>query len=532
MLEFLKKVKEKTSPEGFMPSFTSATLTVASALLLTISFPDFNLAPLAWFAAVPFLVSIWQERAAVGKTFVLGWLFGTLFFFGTCWWLTFAPITYAGVSWLLSYFFLFLGTLAAGFFFAVFGVLVSKAMKHMGHAGIFASVFIWPATEFLRYWITGNNWNALGYSQAFAPGIVRLASYGGVYLITMAVVLWNSLIAFGVVRVMEKGKPGTRSMLASAAGLAVLAGILFVFSKIEHPEPDLKKTVRVVVVQPDVPMSGMTSEKYKVLLSRHFQLAEAALGESAPKTEPGMSSLVVFPESPMLFQYGGDEELRRTFSNFTSRNKTSLLFNSAEEDPSGVFLNSAVMIGQSGEKTAQYDKIFLLPFGEFVPLPDSLARLLPAFVGSFKHGSKYEVLPVGDAKAGVMICFESHFGAHTAEYARRGADFIIEMTNDGYLGRTPVLRQHLANSIMRAAEIRRPVIRATNVGVTAYITENGEVKDEAEVYAYNSRSWFVAQSDGSLTLYARFGDWLAWLCSFFTLAVIFVSLRRGREARA
>lgn len=532
MLDSFKKAKQTISPGGYLPSFWSATLTVVSALFLTCSFPDFNLAPLAWFAAVPFFIALWQERSAIGKGFVLGWLFGTFFFFGTCWWLTFAPITYAGVSWAVSYFFLFVVTLAAGFFFGIFGAVLAAALDRFGAAAVFAAVFVWPATEFLRYWVTGNNWNAIGYSQSFAPGIVRLASFGGVYLISAVIVLWNTLIAFGVMLVLGRGKSAIKHASLAGLGLALLAGGLFAFSKMSLPAKQSGLAARIVVVQPDVPMSGMTSERYKILLARHFQLAETALGESASKTPAGTPTLIVFPESPMLFQYGGDEELRRTFSSFTSRNRTSLLFNSAEEDPSGIFLNSAVMIDQAGEKQAQYDKIYLLPFGEFMPLPDSLARLLPAFVGSFKHGTKYEMLNIGDAKAGVMICFESHFGAHTAEYVRRGADFIVEMTNDGYLGRTPVLRQHLANSIMRAAETHRPVIRATNVGVTAYITEDGEVRDESEVYTHNSRAWTIGRSDGQLTFYVRYGDWLAWLCSVFTLAVIFVSLRRGREARA
>jgi apolipoprotein N-acyltransferase len=106
------------------------------------------------------------------------------------------------------------------------------------------------------------------------------------------------------------------------------------------------------------------------------------------------------------------------------------------------------------------------------------------------------------------------------------------MTNDGYLGRTPVLRQHLANSVVRAAETRRPVIRATNVGVTAYIDELGEVVEEAPVYTGLTRSWLVPRSDGTRTLYVRFGDWFAWLCSLLTLAVSSVSFARSRVARA
>ena len=125
-----------------------------------------------------------------------------------------------------------------------------------------------------------------------------------------------------------------------------------------------------------------------------------------------------------------------------------------------------------------------------------------------------------------MICFESHFGQLSREYVRNGADVIIEMTNDGYLGPTPVLRQHLANAVFRAVETNRPVLRVTNVGITAYIDERGEVLDAAQPYTEDTRVWSIARSDGSQTFYVRYGDWFAWLCTFVTLMMAALSFRR------
>ena len=168
--------------------------------------------------------------------------------------------------------------------------------------------------------------------------------------------------------------------------------------------------------------------------------------------------------------------------------------------------------------------IYLLPFGEAVPVP--FESIVPAFVGSFSYGKEYDLFPVGNAKAGVMICFESHFGQLSREYVRNGADVIIEMTNDGYLGPTPVLRQHLANAVFRAVETNRPVLRVTNVGITAYIDERGEVLDAAQPYTEDTRVWSIARSDGSRTFYLRYGDWFAWLCTFVTLMMAALSFRR------
>jgi apolipoprotein N-acyltransferase len=128
-----------------------------------------------------------------------------------------------------------------------------------------------------------------------------------------------------------------------------------------------------------------------------------------------------------------------------------------------------------------------------------------------------------------MICFESHFGVAFARIRARGADVLIEMTNDGYLGDTPVLRQHLANAVFRAVETNRPVLRVTNVGITAYINERGEVLDAADSYTEATRVWTVAKSDGKQTFYVKYGDWFAWLCSLVSLALLFLEKFCGKR---
>jgi apolipoprotein N-acyltransferase len=226
----------------------------------------------------------------------------------------------------------------------------------------------------------------------------------------------------------------------------------------------------------------------------------------------------------MNFAYEEDEEFRNFVHAFALKNDVSVLFNSAEPDaPNNKYFNSAVLVGPDGKEIAQYDKIYLVPFGESVPAP--LQSIVPAFVGSFSYGDEYDLLPLGNAKAGVMICFESHFGELSREYVRNGADVLIEMTNDGYLGPTPVLRQHLANAVFRAVETNRPVLRVTNVGVTAYINERGQVLDAAESYTEATRVWSVAKSDGSQTFYVKYGDWFAWLCSIVTIVLLAFALK-------
>ncbi len=128
-----------------------------------------------------------------------------------------------------------------------------------------------------------------------------------------------------------------------------------------------------------------------------------------------------------------------------------------------------------------------------------------------------------------MICYESHFASLSREFVKRGADVLIEMTNDGYLGNTPVLRQHLASAVFRAVETNRPVLRVTNVGVTAYVNERGEVLDVAQPYTEDTRVWTVSKSDGKQTVYVRYGEWFAWLCSLMSLVLLSICFWKRRN---
>jgi apolipoprotein N-acyltransferase len=156
-------------------------------------------------------------------------------------------------------------------------------------------------------------------------------------------------------------------------------------------------------------------------------------------------------------------------------------------------------------------KFYLLPFGEAVPFP--LEGILPGFVGNFSYGKEYDLLPVGDAKAGVMICFESHFGQLSREYVRNGADVIIEMTNDGLSRPDAVLRQHLGKCRFPCGRERTGrYLRVTNVGITAYINERGQVLDAAEPYTERPASGRSQNPTARKTFYVKYGDWFAWLC--------------------
>ncbi len=517
-----------------IPGWQNVLLALAAAGLLILSFPDFEYWFLAWFALVPLMWAVERQSHRVSACFTLGWIFGTTFFFGTGWWLTYAPIHYAAMPWPLAYFLIFIVCLICGLFPAVFTTLLSIFIRRFGSWAFLAAPFVWVFSEFLRYWVTGNNWNAVGYSQAFSPnvsfvdwvgfGTRSMAAYGGVMLDSFVVILVNA--ALYVLVLVRNWKVAI--CLVLMVGFTAVAGFLTLalvkVRRVELTHPDDRP--HIVSIQPNIPMAGLDYRQLQQLRQHQIDAAEAEIkklivGDFQPPTT------VVLPESPMNFMYTDDREFQQFIGDFARRNNVSVLFNSAEPDKGTTkYFNSAVMVGPDGREVAEYDKIYLLPFGEAVP--QFLEGIVPGFVGNFAYGREYDLLPVGDAKAGVMICFESHFGQLSREYVRNGADVIIEMTNDGYLGPTPVLRQHLANAVFRAVETNRPVLRVTNVGITAYITENGQVIDPAPTYTEATRVWSVSKSDGSQTFYVKYGDWFAWLCTAVTVILIVFSFRKRR----
>ncbi len=566
------------------PSWQNTLLALVASVLLILAFPDFEYWFLAWFALVPLMWAIERETrlqkparskgisrgigSPVTRSFVLGWMFGTTFFFGTCWWLAYAPIHYAAIPSPIAYILIFIPCVISGIFPGIFASILALLLRRFGSGAFLAAPFVWVFTEFARYWLTGNNWNAIGYSQVFSgANLVSIGSIGGVLLVSFFVVIpscilgaivfgWDSILAnpnlayalrfiYSVntdpnfwarnvnVRVQnEWTEPANQSVafyyllviliILSAAGCMYLLFRPIGTGNIGHPD----RQSQIVALQPNVPMAGLDSKKWEQFRQRQIDAAEAELRKLT--TDNRQPTTVILPESPMNFMYNDDREFQQFVRDFTARNNVSLLFNSAEPDPTnGKYFNSAVMVGPEGREVSQYDKIYLLPFGEAVP--SFLEGIVPGFVGNFAYGREYDLLPLGDAKAGVMICFESHFGQLSREYVRNGADAIIEMTNDGYLGPTPVLRQHLANAVFRAVETNRPVLRVTNVGITAYINERGQVHDPLPPYSEGTRVWSVSKSDGSQTFYVKYGDWFAWLCTIVTISLIGFSLRRRRE---
>ncbi|MGH9906429.1 MAG: apolipoprotein N-acyltransferase, partial [Pyrinomonadaceae bacterium] len=252
------------------------------------------------------------------------------------------------------------------------------------------------------------------------------------------------------------------------------------------------------------------------LIERHISMSQAALSNLP---DDGIRRLVIWPESPMNFAYGSDPKLKDLLLSFATENRTAVLLNSQEVAPNNGIYNSAVLINEQGSLIAQYDKIRLMPFGEYVPLPRWVpgTSLIGAIVGDFTPGTKYTVMELGPVRAGVFICIESAYPSIAGNFTRAGAEVMINISNDGYLGPTAVMRQHLANVVFRAVENGRPILRVTNTGISAYITSTGEIKDATGGFQTAVRTWTVRHGENEHTFYSKRGDLFVGLTAALSL---------------
>jgi apolipoprotein N-acyltransferase len=197
--------------------------------------------------------------------------------------------------------------------------------------------------------------------------------------------------------------------------------------------------------------------------------------------------------------------------------------------------NSAILVNEEGEMSARYDKIRLMPFGEYVPLPQWLpgASSVRGLVGEFKPGNSFTLMPLGAFRVGVFICIEAAHPSIARTFTHEGADVLINISNDGYLGPTAVMRQHLSNAIFRAVENDRDVVRVTNTGITALHQLNGWPETRPTAFSLRFDVDDQQKEYGS-NFYTRHGDVFVYGCALISLGIISASFMRRRmvsEAR-
>jgi apolipoprotein N-acyltransferase len=420
---------------------------------------------------------------------LLRWLDHTFLYFSAIPW----PITWLPITALAAY---------CGLYVALTAAAVSWLRVRIGPGLALALVPpLWIGGEWLRGWLMdGFPWGLLGYSQHSVLPVIQLAELTGVYGVSFLIVAVNCAIAAVVGLGWRAAAPG-----AALAAVALAGSLAFGWHALAGQRAAGSREVRVGLIQPSIEQTL----KWDPAQHAHILDTYEALTREAARSKP---AVVLWPETATTIFLRGDQALLERLVRLASAVDAPLLVGSIDRQdrPDGTFLNSAFLLSGQGI-TSKYDKIHLVPFGEYVPLGwlIGFVRSWAEFISDFGVGEAHTVFRLPEASFGTVICYEVIFPELFREFVTRGADFMVNITNDAWFGRTSGPWQHLGMLPLRAVEHRVAIARAANTGISALVEPSGRVARSLGLFERGVLDGAVRLRSGS-TLYTRWGDWLVY----------------------
>jgi apolipoprotein N-acyltransferase len=530
-----------------------------SAGLQIVIFPLPNFYWFSWVAVAPLLVAILRARtpetlqldgqarllpATPWQGFVLGYLCGILWFAGTCYWIFDTMHRYGGLPIPAAALALILFCMYVGLYHGMFGLLLalvagsgSKLVASKPVASgpsirrsLVAAPFLWVAVELARTRITAFPWELLGYSQTGNFVLTRVATLVGVYGLSFEILLVNSVFAAAVLAAKQQKQQRKRLLAAGCAAAIVLQAGQWL------APPPVGADHTALLVQPNIPIleGGMWTKEYFQDTLR--DLTAKSLHPAGEKTDQHFD-LIVWPESPAPF-YTNDLMFRDAVSALAGQSGTWVVAGAIGITPAihsggenSQIFNSAALVNPQGEWVGRYDKVHLVPFGEYLPFPQvfAFAGGLTKEVGEFQRGASRAPLDAGGERFGMFICYESIFPDEVRQGPLQGAQFLLNVSNDGWYGDSGAWKQHLQQTQMRAIENERWLLAGTNTGMTASIDPNGRIVAATPRKVRTALAVTYALISGT-TFYTRHGDWFAYLCAIISAgALIARFVLPGRE---
>jgi apolipoprotein N-acyltransferase len=504
-----------------------AALAALSGALLALSFPKFGHGVVAWVALAPLLIALSRSGGGL-RAFRLGYITGAVASLGIVYWTALVVVQYGGLSLPVGIAVMTLLCLALALFPSLFAWLVGTWVRAVGPAALLLAPLAWVTTEILRaHTLLRFAWCLLGYSQYQNLAVVQVARFGAVYAVSFLVASVSAALAYMAVERRPKAR--------RTAGLAV-AGLLaaawgYGAWLLRQPEPE-RGRLRVGLVQASI----LQDDKWDPAkawenVEHHLELSRAAADQGA--------RLVVWPESSAPFYFDHTEDFAALVRALVGEKRIFLLFGNDDREgrrgaESARYWVGAKLVDPEGSVRMRYHKVRLVPFGEYVPLQPLLtlggryAAKLVQQVADFTPGTEAVVGEVDGYRVGATICYEAIFPDFVRQFRTRGADLLVNVTNDGWYGRTSAPYQHLAMARFRAVENGRYLVRAANTGISAVVDSRGRLRARTELFQRTHLVWDVPLVTGT-TFYARHGDVFAWACFGASVALTGSVLARRRK---
>lgn len=499
-------------------------LAALSGLALVFAFQPFGLGFLAWAGFVPLFIAL--EGAGMKRGFILGFASGFVFFLGTVYWVIHSMYYYGGVPFGIGILVMLGLVIYMSVYIALFGIAFSILQKLPGIARLVAVPSAWVALEYLRgHLFTGFPWVLAGYSQASYIPVIQIADTTGVWGISFAIILFNTALFLFARHLMEPDSH--RPLKELVIGLALLTSIVgYGFMKInlaDKASGELK-SLKVAVAQGNIEQSLKWDEAFRLTTIDIYK------GLSLKGATEG-ARLIIWPETAVPFFLGVSKDEDSLIEGIARDTKSYILTGSPYARLNSGTLehfNSAYLLSPESGITGRYDKVHLVPFGEYVPFKKYLPfiKKLTAGVGDFSSGKgPYPLYFEGEA-IGTLICFEAIFPDIARGFVQNGATLLVNMTNDAWFGLTSAPYQHFAISVFRAVENRVFLLRSANTGISAVIDPFGRVKKSSGLFEQTLIVDEVFFKKGKLTLYSRFGDSFAIGCIVIAGVSIITAIRR------
>jgi len=520
--------------------YQTACLAVASGLLQILLFPKFSLSWVSWVALVPLLFALFQETSWK-RALLLGWIFGVVFFSGCCYWILNVLQGYGDLHWSGAVLLFALLIVYLSLFPGLFACAFSRTSLKFPGACFLLAPGLWVATEYLRgHLLTGFPWCLTGYVLIDNTSLAQIATFTGVYGLSFLVVLINASIT----GLFFRSKP---SLLCLPVTLVFLGVLMWVGTK--PLDTDHTGEAHARLVQTHIPLdhpwdpqsqSRLLEELIELSLSPPLTDSASTPEADPPLSAPHRASLLIWPETPAPFYFHEDPSFRRTMNRLAGSSGSTLLFGfvdwpSGNEGSHTGPYNSVGTVSPAGDLIAQYDKMHLVPFGEYVPWSwlFFFVEKISTGVGDYQPGSRVVVsrLESGE-KVGVFICYEAIVPNLVRRFVAEGAEVLVNITNDAWFGHTAGPYQHFQAARLRAVEEGMPLVRAANTGISAVVDSYGRVVGRLGLGEVGVLDAPLPPAPASPTPMARLGDWsLAILLLVASAAALAIGVRHRLRAR-
>ncbi len=504
----------------FAPFAVRLLLAAISGVLFALAFPDYSVSWLALVALIPLLIALVRARGG-WESFFLGWISQSIAWMIMVPWVVRVMSYYGGLPYVTGVLLFCAMSLFLGLYGGIFAVAVWLIAPRERFPRWLLVPLAWAAVEYARtYLFTGFPWNLLAASIVDYAPLIQIGRAAGPYFLGCLVLLPTIVIAWLLT---QRSEPIAKVIAVGSVVIVIFVwwGTGYVAERWRTTRDAGDQTFVAALLQPNITQQMRWNESdvlaiYQRMMSMTLEAADHG------------ADIIIWPESTVPLSYASTPFFKEAIESVSRERGVDIILGSVAEDPANPdrIWNAAFLVS-GGRTIGHYDKIRLVPFGEYVPLRKMLffAKKLVHAVGEFEFGTNDYPL-VGKTEYGPAICYEVVFPQITRTQVRHGAGVLVTITNDAWYDGTSAPRQHLNQARLRAVEDDRDLLRAATTGISAFVDRTGRVVAEIPmgregiIYAKFSTRHVV-------TPYVRFGDWFAWMAVAFVLVAIVVRKRKA-----